>query len=145
MSKSLKLVFLASLVLNLLLFGVLLGRMPYGFGAQPSRQQRMDQALKNLPEPVQTRFRERLAQIRAAGDPLRKRMDAARQEVLRIMSADNFDEAAYDRQIEQLNELRTEMFKRMSQTAKQTIEQLSPEDRRTFTSLFRRPPPPKKD
>ena len=68
MSKIVKLVFLASLVLNVLLVGVLLGRLPrdVGFG----RQQRIEQALKDLPEPTQTRFREKFKQLRAAGDPL---------------------------------------------------------------------------
>ena len=57
MSKTVRLVFLASLVLNVLLVGVLLGRLPrdVGFG----RQQRLEQALKDLPEPTQTRFREK--------------------------------------------------------------------------------------
>ena len=54
----------ASLVLNVLLVGVLLGQLPrnVGFG----RQQRLEQALKDLPEPTQTRFRETDARVRGS-------------------------------------------------------------------------------
>lgn len=144
MNKTFKFVFLVSLVLNLLFLGVILGRVPHGFDRPPARQQRMEQALKKLPEPAQTRFRERFAQIRAAGDPLRERMDAARNEALRLLSAETFDEAAYDQQLTKYAELRQEMFKRMGQVIKQTVKELSPGERRMLADLLRRPPPPPK-
>lgn len=142
MSKTIKLAFLASLVLNILLLGVLLGQVPRGSSAMPTRQQRMEEALKKLPEPVQTRFREKFAQIRAAGDPLRPQIDQARGETIRLLSADPFDEAAYDRQVKRIEELRAEMFERMGQLIKQTAKELSPEERRMLADVLRRPPPP---
>lgn len=142
MTKSFKLVFLASLVLNLLLLGVILGRVPGAFESGFPREQRMEQALKNLPEPGQTRIREKFAQIRAAADPLREAMDRARAEALRLLSAEPFDEAAYDRQVSKIAEMRLEMFKRMAGTVKQTAKELSPEERRMFADVLRRPPPP---
>lgn len=144
MTKSFKLVFLASLVLNLLLLGVILGRVPGAFESGSPSEQRMEQALKNLPEPAQTRVREKFAQIRAAGGPLREQMDRARAEALRLLSAEPFDEAAYDRQVSKISELRLEMFKRMGQSVKQTAKELTPEERRMFADVLRRPPPPQR-
>jgi len=144
MTKSFKLVFLASLVLNLLLLGVILGRVPGAFESSSPREQRMEQALKNLPEPAQTRVREKFAQIRAAGDPLREQMDRARAEALRLLSAEPFDEAAYDRQVSKIGELRLKMFKRMGQSVKQTAKELTPEERRMFADVLHRPPPPQR-
>jgi uncharacterized membrane protein len=141
MTKTIKLAFVASLVLNLLLLGVILGQVPRAFDAAPTRQQRMEESLNKLPEPVQTRFREKFAQIRAAGDPQRQQIDQARAEALKILSAEPFDEAAYDRQINQIDELRAEMFKRMGQVIKQTAKELAPEERRMLADLLRRPPP----
>ena len=71
MSKAIRLLFVASLVLNVLLLGVLLGRLPreVGFG----RQQRLEQTLKNLPEPTQNRLREKFQQMRAAADAASER------------------------------------------------------------------------
>jgi uncharacterized membrane protein len=141
MTKTIKLAFVASLVLNLLLLGVILGQVPRAFDAAPTRQQRMEESLNKLPEPVQTRFREKFAQIRAAGDPQHQQIDQARAEALKILSAEPFDEAAYDRQINQIDELRAEMFKRMGQVIKQTAKELAPEERRMLADLLRRPPP----
>lgn len=145
MSKTLRLVFLVSLILNLLLIGVILGHVPRSLDGQSGRQQRMEEALKKLPEATQARFREKFAQIRAAGDPLREPMDAARSEALRLMAAEKFDEAAYDQQVNKYEELREEMFKRMSQVIKQMTKEMTPEERRTFATLLRRPPPAKQD
>jgi uncharacterized membrane protein len=145
MTKAVKLAFLASLVLNLLLLGVILGHVPRGLEATPpTRQQRMEEGLKKLPEPTQSRFREKFAQIRASADPLSQQIDEARAETLRLLSADPFDEAAYDRQVSKIEELRGEMFKRMGQNFKQTAKELSPEERRMLADLLRRPPPPAK-
>jgi uncharacterized membrane protein len=142
MSKAIRLVFLASLVLNVLLLGVLLGRLPRDFEAGLSRQQRLEQALKDLPEPTQTRFREKFKQIRAAGDPLREQIRVAREETLTILSADAFDEAAYDQQISKIDDLQLQRFKKMGQVVKEIAKELSPEERRMFAQVLRRPPRP---
>jgi len=145
MTKALKLVFLGSLVLNLMLLGVILGQVPRGLEATPStRTQRMEEALKKVPEPAQSRFREKFAQIRASSDPLRQQIDEARAETLRLLSADPFDEAAYDRQVSKIGELRAEMFKRMGQDFKQTAKEFSPKERRMLADVLRRPAPPSK-
>lgn len=141
MTKSVKLAFLASLVLNLLLLGVILGLAPRGLETPPARNQRMEEALKKVPEPSQSRFREKFAQIRAATDPLRQQIDAARAETLRLLAAERFDEAAYDRQVSKIEELRGEMFKRMGQDFKQTAKEFSFEERRLLADVLRRPPP----
>ena len=142
MSKAAKLIFVASLVLNLLLLGVILGQVPRA-STPPGRQQRMEEALKKLPEPVQSRFRDKFAEIRAAAEPQRRQIDEARAETLRLLGAEPFDEAAYDQQVRKIEELRAEMFKSIGQRIKQTAKELSPEERRMLAEVLRRPSPPK--
>ena len=144
MTKTVKLAILGSLVLNVLLLGIILGQVPRGLeGTPPTRQQqRMENSLKKLPEPTQARLREKFSKIRAAGDPLRQQIDQARAETLRLLSADPFDEAAYDREVNRIEELRGEMFKRLAQNFKQTAKELSPEERRMLAEVLRRPSPP---
>jgi uncharacterized membrane protein len=142
MTKRVKLVFLASLVLNLLLLGIILGHVPRGLDARPTRQQRFEEALRKLPEPAQSRLREKFSEIRAAAEPLREQSDDARTEAIRLLSADAFDEAAYDRQVNKIEELRAETFKRMGQVIKKTAKQISPEERRMLAEVLRRPSPP---
>jgi uncharacterized membrane protein len=144
MTKALKLVFLGSLVVNLVLLGVILGQVPRGLETTPStRTQRMEEALKKVPEPAQSRFREKFAQIRAVNDPLRQQIDEARAETLRLLAAEQFDEAAYDRQVSKIGELRAEMFKHMGQNFKQTANEFSADERRMLADVLRRPPPTK--
>lgn len=142
MSKSVRLVFLASLVLNVLLLGMVLGRLPRAFDQGRDRQQRVEQALKDLAEPTQTRLREKLKQIRAAGDPLRDQIRVAREETLTLLSAESFDEADYDRQISKINDLQLQRFQEMGQVVKEIARELSPEERRQFAQILRRPPRP---
>ncbi len=144
MTKTVKMAFIVSLVFNLLLLGVILGRAPRGFEATPpTRQQRLEEALKKVPEPSQSRFREKFAEIRASGEPLRQQIDEARAETLRLLSSEPFDETAYDRQINKIQDLRAEMFKRMGLYFKEAAKQFSPEERRMLADVLRRPPPSK--
>src|SRR5690606_20837 len=106
--------------------------------------QRMEEALKKIPEPTQSRFREKFAQMRAETEPLRRQIDSARAETLKVLGAEPFDEAAYDRQLSRIEELRDEMFKRMGRSFKQTARELSPEERRMLAEVLRRPAPPPK-
>jgi uncharacterized membrane protein len=140
MNRTIKLTFVASLILNVLLVGVLLGRLPreVTFG----RQQRMERALKDVPEPAQTRLREKFKQLRAGSEALRKQIVVAREETIRVLGADPFDEAAYDRQVSKIDDLQLQMFKKMGQVVKEIAKELSPEERRLFAQVLRRPPPP---
>jgi uncharacterized membrane protein len=139
MSKAAKLVFLASLILNIMFLGVVLGHAPRGFSGTPSRQERMEEGLKKLPEPAQSHIRAAFARIRAAGDPVRDQMDASRAEALRVLGAERFDEAAYDREVAKFDQLREQMFKQIGQVVKEAAKELSPDERRMFADVLRRP------
>jgi uncharacterized membrane protein len=128
--------------LNVLLIGVLLGQSPRRFDRGAIRQQRMEQAIKDLPEASQTRLRERFQQLRGAADPLFAQMRQAQDETASLLGAEPFDEAAFDRQEAKINELRADMTKKLSQVVKSAIKDLTPEERRRFAELLRRPPPP---
>lgn len=141
MSKPLKLVFLASLVLNIILIGVILGYLPRSWRGAVSRQERVEQALRALPEPAQSHIREKLGQIRAADDPLQPQMDTARDEALRLLAAEPFDEAAYDRQISKIYDVREQMFKLTGQAIRKAAKELTPEERRLLADVLRRPAP----
>jgi uncharacterized membrane protein len=100
----------------------------------------MEEALKKLPEPAQSRLREHFTQIRAAGDPLRRQIDQARGEALQLLSTEPFDQHAYNDQVTKIEELRIEMSKRMGQKIKKLAKELSPDERRMLADVLRRPP-----
>ena len=57
------------------------------------------------------------------------------------LDSEEAPEAAYDQQVNKIEELRAEMFERMGQMIKQTAKELAPEERRMLADLLRRPPP----
>ena len=141
MSQKTKLAFIASIVLNVLLVGVLLGQSPRRFDRGAMREQRMEQAIKDMPEASQKRIRDRFQQLRAAAEPLFNQMRQVQDESSRLLGAEPFDEAAFDGQQARINELRANMTKKLTEVVKNTVKDLSPEERRRFADLLRRPSP----
>jgi uncharacterized membrane protein len=142
MNRNIKFAFIASLILNVLLIGVLLGQSPRRFDGGAMRQRRMDQALKDLPEAAQTRLREKFQQLRAAADPLFDQIRKNEEEAVQLLGKEPFDESAYDRQVSKITEMRVEMTKKLSQVVKDASKDMSADERLRFAQLLRRPPPP---
>ncbi|MGH7809647.1 MAG: periplasmic heavy metal sensor [Candidatus Binatia bacterium] len=143
MNRTAKLAFVASITLNVLLIGVLLGQSPHRFDRGAARQQRIEQALKDLPEASQARLRERFKQLRSAAEPLFEQMRKDQDEAVRLLGNDPFDEAAYDRQVTKIADMRLNITKNLSQALKTASQDLSSLERQRFTAMLRRPPPPK--
>ena len=142
MNRAAKIAFVGSIILNVLLLGFVLGQSPRRFDRNAMRQQRIEQVIKDLPEASQQRLRERFQQLRSTADPLFEQMRKAQDEAVQVLGAESFDEAALDRQEAKIQELRAEMSKKLSQSVKLAIKDLSPEERRRFAQMLRRPPPP---
>ena len=136
MNKKLKIAFLVSIIANVLLLGVVLGALPQRFEGRPSFQDR----LNKLPEPTRTRFGESMDSMRRAGEPLRQEMQQAREEAIRILTGEPFDEAAYDRQVNKIQQLRLQLGKQMSDNMKELAKSLPPEDRKELAKVLSRPP-----
>ena len=116
-------------------------RSPRRFDRGALREQSIERKIKDLPEASRVRLRERFTQLRAAADPLFTQLRQAQDETAQLLGADPFDEAAFDRQEAKINELRADMTKKLSQVVKNAIKDLSPEERRHFAEILRRPPP----
>ena len=142
MNRAAKMTFVGSIILNVLLLGFVLGQSPRRFDRNAMRQQRIEQVIKDLPEASQQRLRERFQQLRATADPLFEQMRKVQDEAVQVLGAESFDEAALDRQEAKINELRAQMSKQLSQAVKSALKDLSPEERRRFAQMLRRPPPP---
>jgi uncharacterized membrane protein len=142
MNRAAKMTFVGSIILNVLLLGFVLGQSPRRFDRNALRQQRIEQVIKDLPEASQQRLRERFQQLRATADPLFEQMRKVQDEAVQLLGSESFDEAALDRQEAKINELRAQMSKQLSQSVKSALKDLSPEERRRFAQMLRRPPPP---
>jgi len=135
MNKTLKLAFIASIVVNVLLAGVLLGQLPRRFDKSSSRQQRIEATLQKLPESVRARFRATLEQ----SAPIREQIRAARTEAIQILMAEPFDETAYDRQVKKIAELRGQLGSRFAAVVRESAKELPSEQRKIMATALQRP------
>jgi uncharacterized membrane protein len=135
MNQKLKLIVLASILLNALLVGILFGQLPRRMDKDVYRQQIMEQAVKKLPESTRDPFRQKLADMRAAAEPIRSQIREARDESIRIVTTEPFDESAFDRQVKKINDLRVQMANILKEAAKN----LPPDQRRALGETMKRP------
>jgi uncharacterized membrane protein len=140
MTAKLKFAFLASLIVNIFLIGVLLGELPHRFDERSSREERMEKAVAALPEPLREQFREKLQRMREGSEPIREQIHQAREEAIRILIAEPFDGAAYDRQVSKIHELHGQRSRRMAEIVKEVAKDLPPEQRQVLAEVLRRPP-----
>lgn len=142
MNAKLKFAFLASLLVNVFLLGVLLGELPRRFDEGVSSEDRMEKAIDTLPEPLRVRLRGEMERRRADSEQLRQQIHHAREEALRILVAEPFEDIAYDRQVRAIHELYGQRAKRMAEIVKEVAKDLPPEQRRLLAEVLKRPPPP---
>ena len=142
MNTKLKSAFIASIVLNVLLLGIFFGTLSPGFGRENSRRERLTAEIEKLPEPARSRFRDKMAQLRAADDPLREQMRQARNQAIDLLIAEPLDEAAYDKQLVKISQLRGQISKRVADDLKELVRGLAPEQRAAVGEVLKRPAPP---
>lgn len=144
MNTKLKSAFIVSIILNVLLLGIFFGTLSPGFGRESSRRERLTAEIEKLPEPARSRFRDKMAQLRAADDPLREQMRQARNQAIDLLVAEPMDEAAYDKQLIQISQLRVQISKRVADDLKELVRGLPPEQRAAVGEVLKRPAPPPK-
>jgi uncharacterized membrane protein len=142
MNTKLKSAFIGSIILNVLLLGIFFGTLSPGFGRESSRRERLTAEIEKLPEPARSRFRDKMAQLRAADDPLREQMRQARNQAIDLLVAEPLDEAAYDKQLIQISQLRGQISKRVADDLKELVRGLPPEQRAAVGEVLKRPAPP---
>jgi uncharacterized membrane protein len=135
MNQKLKWIILLSILLNVLLVGILFGQLPHHFDRDGYRKQIMEPAIRKLPESAQGPFRQKLEQMRAAANPIRDQIRQARDDTVGTIINDPFDEAAFDRQVKKINDLRLQMADILKKAAKE----LPPDQRRALGETLKRP------
>ena len=142
MNTKLKSAFIVSIILNVLLLGIFFGTLSPGFGRESSRRERLTAEIEKLPEPARSRFRDKMAQLRAADDPLRDQMRQARNQAIDLLVAEPLDQTAYDKQLIQISQLRGQISKRVADDLKELIRGLPSEQRAAVGEVLKRPAPP---
>ncbi len=139
MSKTIKWVLALSLFLNVLLAGVLLGHVS-GDMAHPPRMHDMPKNIAGLSPEKQKMVDEVWADFRSGNSERFTKMKAAREEVVAIMEAPEFDEAAFRAKSAELGAMMSESKKKMIDNMANVAKQFNQEERKALAQHMRRPP-----
>lgn len=124
MKRGIRIIFTASLLLNMLLLGVVGGHVYMQWQAHPWQDVREDlspEARNKAARIFQSAFRK----IREVGDGARK----ARAELVKTLSAETFDPKAFDRDAMKLAEARAEITTLKIEATKEVAEVLDAQER----------------
>ncbi len=124
MRRSTKIILGASLITNLLLIGLIGGAVYKKWSERPWHEvkQQLEPETRNV---VARTFQDKFREIRPIGKEARK----ARGELVKVMTADEFDPEAFDRAAAELTGLRDRMAEIKLQATKDILSKLPKEER----------------
>jgi uncharacterized membrane protein len=141
MSKTIRILVISSLILNVLLIGIIIGSMTNRLFREDFLRKPPPPLAVKLPPSKEKLFLDTMEKAFRENDHIRKQMDEARERVLSILSAPEFDEAAYQAETARLEELRGVMMKRFADATKELAKQFNREERKVLAEHLRQPPP----
>lgn len=140
MSKTIKILIVSSLVLNILLIGFIIGKVSNRFFRGDSlRRQPSELAVKLSPDREKL-FINTMGKVHVENRNIHKQIREARERIFSILTAPQFDEASYQSEVEKLHELRGLMMQRLSNATKELAKQFNQEERKSLAEHLRHPP-----
>ena len=140
MSKKMKILIFSSLLLNVLLVGVVIGDVTHRFHLEHFVRKSVKEFASKLPADKAALFLETVERVHPNNRDAYNQIREARKEAMKILSAPEFDEAAYRLQIEKIHELRNLMKRRLADATIELARQFSQEERRALAQHLRHSP-----
>lgn len=132
MKSNAKIILVVSLLLNVLLVGVIIGKMSHHVG-----HRWMHQSASELQPEQKAKIKGLFKSMRNQNEDLRKQMRATHREMFKALKADNFDADAYLGNANRLNAIKAEMMTNMSQTIATNAKDFSPEERKALARMMK--------
>lgn len=137
MSKKMKILIFSSLLLNVLLAGVVIGDVSHRFHKEYFVRKSVQEFASKLPEDKAALFLETVERVHLNNRDAYNQIREARKEAMKLLSAPEFDEAAYRLQIEKIHKLRHLMKSRLADATIELAKQFSHEERKALAQHLR--------
>ncbi len=124
-----------SLVINLFLVGILFGNvMKPPFPPHKKHHDRMsfEGLAKNLPEDKAQLIKDEMESLRSNNNKIFDEMKKSRKEIIKALTAEEFDPEEYHDAISDMNEIRNNMMENFSDAISSVANELSYEERKTL-------------
>ena len=142
MSKKMKIVFLCSLLLNVMLIGIIVGDVSRRLSKENLIKEQMSELTSKLPEDKRELLFNVMRNVYSSSGDTFKQIIRSRERALAAMTAPEFDETAYQKEVEKLHKLRRIMKQRLADAAKELAHQFNREERKILADFFRNLPGP---
>ena len=94
------------------------------------------QSFKSLPEDKQTLIIETMESVHAKNSVVREEIQAAKQALMEVLTAPEFDEKTFQANVDKMNELHDQMFLSITSAIKEIAPQFTQEERQVLVDLF---------
>jgi uncharacterized membrane protein len=141
MGKTIKILISASLLLNVLLIGIIIGNISNRLFRDEFPRKPPQALTAKLPPEKEKMFFSTLEKAHLENREVHKQIGEARERVLSILSAPEFDEAAYQVEATKLDKLHGLMMQRFANATQELAKQLNQEERKVLADFLRQPPP----
>lgn len=142
MSKSLKIFLAASVLLNVLLAGIIIGTFSHTFMGRMEMGKRALFFLKDLPPEKRELVLGTMKELRSETAGTKKELDRKRNEIIDIFSAPEFDEKKFDQKAAEMRAIMGELAEKLADTTKKIAAGLNREERKALGDVIRRSPGP---
>jgi len=138
MSKKIKILIFSSLLLNVLLAGVVIGDVSHRFHKEYFVRKSVKEFASKLPGDKAALFLETVKRVHLSNRDAYNQVREAKKEAMKLLSAPEFDEAAYRLQVEKIHELRSLMKRRLADATIELARQFSQKERSALAQHLKR-------
>lgn len=142
MSKGLKIFLAASVLLNVLLVGVLIGTLSHTMLWRMEKGKQAVMFLKDLPPARREMVIQTIKKMKKESRESRKKIKTAREEVINAFAAPEFDPERFDRSVAAMNAIMGELTDNIAEETKKIALELSPEERKELANTMKKWPGP---
>lgn len=145
MSKKMRILLIGSVLFNVLLLGIIIGQVSHRLDKEDFMRRHAPELAVKLPVEKKELFLKTMEQVHLNNRDIDKQMDETREKVINILTAPEFDEAAYRSEVQKLDSLRGLMMQRLEDATIELAKQFNQEERNALAEHLRHPPPPPLD
>ena len=140
MSKRLKIILFISIIINVLLIGVVIGHFSTRFLAKKHFKDHFPEISTELPAEKQEMLMDAMMKLHKESRNTKRKIRRVRKEIVKVLTAPEFDEQLYDKKVQELHNLHGEMAKGLSDVTKKLAVKFTPSERRVLAEIIKRKP-----
>ena len=136
MSKRIKIIFIVSILLNVLFIGIMIGHFSKRAAMRETMKADMKETIAHLPEEKQELILSAMKKLRGNTRGTKVKADRARKELVETLTAPQFDPERFDNEVEEMHELFGVLTRSMASTVVELAKQLNREEREALAAFI---------